>query len=361
MKRYSALLLALACAGCVTPGEQASTPASVKTTRQGNYEWTCKDPAGALLKGSASQDAVFEVCTNAALAKPGAVFDMQGAHYTIVGNNSVPPSPESDCSESPQPADETRTQTCPAGSSGTWTQTRAYSSAAYPACWSAGEWTPTSAPAGACTSVPTTTLPPVSWGDARFANVTSSGKLNLSSGASKSNLSIEEQSGDPSIICNGSCTLSTIRIKSREGYRCVSGTQNLSDMYVESIGTGSDHADGLQCYNPGASGTVTVKNTTFKVGGAVNAAYFSADNWMGKHVLENVLIWGGGFGLRLPADGGTSVKLKDVFFVKGSFTYGPFMFDVVNGKQISIDQWENVRWVTISNGQIVMGDVIPRP
>jgi len=49
-----------------------------------------------------------------------------------------------------KPADETQTAQCPAGSTGSWSQTRTYSSVAAPACWTAGEWIPATAPAGAC-------------------------------------------------------------------------------------------------------------------------------------------------------------------------------------------------------------------
>lgn len=57
----------------------------------------------------------------------------------------------------PQPATETRTVQCPAGSTGSWSQSLAYTAAPYPTCWTAGSWTPSSAPAGACTAV---TAPP---------------------------------------------------------------------------------------------------------------------------------------------------------------------------------------------------------
>lgn len=56
----------------------------------------------------------------------------------------------------PQPAAETRAQACPAGTVGTWAQSRAYAEAAAPTCWSAGEWLPVTAPAGACTVPPVT-------------------------------------------------------------------------------------------------------------------------------------------------------------------------------------------------------------
>lgn len=208
---------------------------------------------------------------------------------------------------------------------------------------------------------PSGALFPMSWDDPAFSSVTNSGRITISSGQSRSNLSIAEQSGEPSITCSGSCNLDHIRIRSREGYRCVSGNQNLSWMWIEATGTGDDHADGIQCYAPGANGTVTVKNTTIKVGGAVNAAYFAADNWNGAHVLENVLIWGGNSGFFVPGDGGSSVSLKNVYFVQGSFRNGPIRMDTVNGKRPTILQWENVRYVTIQDGKLVMGAAINRP
>jgi hypothetical protein len=70
---------------------------------------------------------------------------------------------------------------------------------------------------------------------------------------------------------------------------------------------------------------------------------------------------GGNYGLRIPADGGSSVKLKNVYFVKDSFLYGAFLFDEVSGKKVPIQQWENVYWVTIQNGKMVIGSPIPKP
>lgn len=51
---------------------------------------------------------------------------------------------------SPQPAAETSPFACPAGTSGVWSRTRTWSSAAAPTCWAASEWTPAEPPAGAC-------------------------------------------------------------------------------------------------------------------------------------------------------------------------------------------------------------------
>jgi hypothetical protein len=51
------------------------------------------------------------------------------------------------------PATETRSQSCPSGSTGSFAQTRNYSAAAYPTCSVAGAWLPASAPSGACSPI----------------------------------------------------------------------------------------------------------------------------------------------------------------------------------------------------------------
>ncbi len=68
--------------------------------------------------------------------------------YTVTGTAPPPPT----CT-TPQPAAETQTMACPSGTTGSWTQTRTYTAAAYPTCWTAGAWAPASAPAGACTTI----------------------------------------------------------------------------------------------------------------------------------------------------------------------------------------------------------------
>jgi hypothetical protein len=210
--------------------------------------------------------------------------------------------------------------------------------------------------------VPTTAGVPLSFNDAAYSNATSGpSRIILPPGSSRTDLSIVENSGDPTITCNGSCNLTRVRIQSREGIRCRSGSINLTWVYISATGVGSDHADGLQCYAPGLTGTVTVKNSTFKMAGVTTAGYFSSDNWLGSHVLENVLFEGGSYGLRIPADGGSSVSLKNVYFVRGSFRYGPFLFDAIHGRRINIAQWENVRWVSWRGDQLVLGELIPRP
>lgn len=65
------------------------------------------------------------------------------------------PNPEPVCAV-PRPADS-QTVHCTAPQTGSWAQSRAVTAAAYPTCWTTGAWTPTSAPAGACSDPP----PPV--------------------------------------------------------------------------------------------------------------------------------------------------------------------------------------------------------
>lgn len=68
-----------------------ATTASIKTTLVGEYEWACRSPSGSLLKGSASSDAAYEVCANAALGNPGLAFTLQGPRYTVVGTITEAP------------------------------------------------------------------------------------------------------------------------------------------------------------------------------------------------------------------------------------------------------------------------------
>lgn len=54
----------------------------------------------------------------------------------------------------PKPADQTQPGVCPAGTTGSWTQTQTYTSAAAPTCWTPSGYLPIAAPAGACVATP---------------------------------------------------------------------------------------------------------------------------------------------------------------------------------------------------------------
>ncbi|MEH2588335.1 hypothetical protein V1273_002174 [Bradyrhizobium sp. AZCC 1721] len=275
--------------------------------------WRCRDSSGAALSRHTGADRAEEACSNHALAPPGQALEMRPSSFGITA--TIPVAATSSPTPVPMP---------------------------HPA--------------------PNSAEVPLSFNDSVYANVTSgTSRITLPPGSSRTDLSIVENSGEPTIVCKGSCSLTRVRIQSREGVRCVSGNINLTWVYITATGVGSDHADGLQCYSPGSTGAVTVKNSTFKMAGATTAGYFSADNWQGSHVFENVLFEGGNHGLRIPADGGSSVSLKNVYFVRGSFRYGAYQFDVVNGRRINIEQWENVRWASWRGDELVLGDLIKRP
>jgi hypothetical protein len=145
-----------------------------------------------------------------------------------------------------------------------------------------------------------------------------------------------------------------------------SGTFNINNSYLEAVGTGADHADAIQCYAPGDSGTINITNSALVIGGASNAGFFIADNWVPATVnLTNVAFIakpGGQTGLKLHADSGGNVilSMKDVFFV-GPFANTPFSFVNYGGGSVIVQKWENVRNATIVNGALVPGTLIASP
>src|SRR5690349_15097719 len=69
-----------------------------------------------------------------------------------------------------------------------------------------------------------------------------------------------------------------VRIDSREGVR-LGGDGNIviNNSYIETTGTGADHADGIQAYSPGSSGNLTITNTSIvSHNSAANAGLFIA-------------------------------------------------------------------------------------
>lgn len=134
------LLVALLCASAPVFADASATPWSATT-------YVLKRGTTNVATGLASQAA----CTAAELAdvaKRGA-----SATYTCVGTAA---STGTWIACPPQPAAETQTAQCPAGTTGRWPQTRTYASAAAPTCWAAGAWAPLVAPAGTCVSAPVT-------------------------------------------------------------------------------------------------------------------------------------------------------------------------------------------------------------
>lgn len=117
-----------------------------------NGEWQVNRLKGASTvetHKSATQDAAWKACVDAIAKQPAGatIYTCQTPRY--VATVAADPT----CSAAP--ASQTRTQTCPTGTKGTWTQTLGWVNAPYPTCWTSGAWSPTDAPAGACTPVVT--------------------------------------------------------------------------------------------------------------------------------------------------------------------------------------------------------------
>ncbi|WP_304523531.1 bluetail domain-containing putative surface protein, partial [Cyanobium sp. Copco_Reservoir_LC18] len=205
---------------------------------------------------------------------------------------------------------------------------------------------------------------PLTWNDPIFASVVErTSTLVLGPGESASNVSIVNDSGISSVNTNGDAVVDRVRSRTREGIRPRFGEQYFSNMYIEAYGMGTDHADALQIYSPGSEGRLTIRNSTLRVDGqpgTPNAAYFT--DWNGANVLENVLLSGGGISLYVAGNGGRSLSLKNVYIERTGNQYiAPYSFDLVNGVRVAIVRWENVRWASTVNGQLVLGDLIPQP
>jgi hypothetical protein len=203
---------------------------------------------------------------------------------------------------------------------------------------------------------------PLSWNDPMFSGVTSSGSVVLRDGGTVSNKSITDSGDIASVLGYGSFTVDGVRINSTEGVRIGgSGDIVINNSYIETKGGSGDHADGIQAYDPGGTGNVTITNTTIvSHNDNATAGMFIADDYNGTFTFNNVVFQGGPFGLRFAADDkDLTVALKDVYFV-GPFEYNPLLFEKVNA-DIHITQWDNVRYATIVNGELVPGNLINAP
>ncbi|MBK8012850.1 MAG: fibronectin type III domain-containing protein [Deltaproteobacteria bacterium] len=209
-----------------------------------------------------------------------------------------------------------------------------------------------------------------------FANTSASDPIDLSCNVPRSDLTITEHREPAAIInnCeNGVATIRRVRLGGdggtngtvREGYRCGgSGTMNIEDTWLEAKGSGADHADVVQCYDPNNSpaATMNVKHTTIRAyTTSATAGIFVADSYALHLYLTDVLFWGGPYGLRVHDDGRPgSVHLNNVCFygeseTNNSFGFGAFLLDS------TIAEWNNVNWCTIHNGQLVVHGPIPQP
>lgn len=207
---------------------------------------------------------------------------------------------------------------------------------------------------------------PLTAEDAIFSrNTVSNSPVTITAGKSLVYRTIEENSGNPTFTFQDNTTGSFLSGTSRETVR-LGGNTTIQYAYFESVGIPpDDHADTIQVYSPATRGkTINIKNATIKGhNDYATAGFFCSDDWGGAINFEYVVFDGGPYGCRIDASPGCRIELrfKDVYFVDGSFGTAPFLIQDVGTGTHAILQWENVRYATIVNGQIVPGELIPQP
>lgn len=239
--------------------------------------------------------------------------------------------------------------------------------------------TPSPSPTPTPTPTPGTHRFPYSFNDSQFfANVTTVAPFQIGC-QTRTDLSVITYT-EPAAIVNscgsGTSTINHVRLGGdlaangnvREGYRCAgTGTMNVQNSWLEAKGSGDDHADVLQCYDPNNSPTATlnVSNTTIRgYNTAATAGLFVADAYSVDVHLDNVLFWGGPFGLRIHTDGRPGkLYANNVCFYGNSasdhsFGTGPIL---INPYPPTIVEWNNVNWCTIENGTLVTHGAIAKP
>lgn len=207
---------------------------------------------------------------------------------------------------------------------------------------------------------------PLSWDSPQFSNVVRISPTKVAAGSVLENKSIETHAEPASIQMGNNSTLRTVRIGKgvREAVRIGSGQFTIEGSWLEARGAGNDHADVIQAYSGPNGGEInlTIRNSTIRAyNEAATAGLFVADRIYGKVTLDNVVFWGGPFGLALYSDVQTiEVYAHDVCFI-GPFRWGPISFRDVGGR-VLIRQWDGVRNCTIdAAGNLVKGDLIHKP
>lgn len=134
-----------------------------------------------------------------------------------------------------------------------------------------------------------------------------------------------------SAVGDGGFTLLRVNIhNTSDGVRCDGCTISdswIHDLYVN----GADHNDGVQRY--AGAGTDVIRHNRIEAPPWQNAAIFYADNWQGTLTLDNNLLSGGGYTLRIHESGSATVTNNTI--VVGSYSAGPTNFACTNMGSIS--------------------------
>lgn len=209
MKTTKLALLALA-AMLTSVAAEAATSATVTHGQWDLY----RSDTNALISSHSSETACVDKAKSLGVTR----------NYTCRTRTSVAVTVTTGDTCGARPADESRTQSCPSGTTGTWTQTRTYTSAAYPTCWTAGSWTPGSAPSGYCT-------PDTGGGSGGSGQV-----ITVSSGQSISNAVSQLQPGGTVVIKPGTYSAFSLKACSSSAWCTIKaetdGTVNVTGLNI---------------------------------------------------------------------------------------------------------------------------------
>ncbi len=205
---------------------------------------------------------------------------------------------------------------------------------------------------------------PLEFNDSRFIDMTEFvTPQSIPNNQTRTNWSIVEASGQPSVSFGISSKLRLSRIDSRECLRGFDGSCLIDECWARAIGIGEDHADTLQAFSPGSrGGIIEVTNSYLECGGAQNGAFFVADNWGGTIIIRNSVLKGGNYGLFVYSDPTCHIDIycEDVYFV-GPFGFGPVSVAGIGGGTYTIQQWDDVVNASIVDNTIIPGSLIPSP
>jgi hypothetical protein len=174
-----------------------------------------------------------------------------------------------------------------------------------------------------------------------------------------------EIDGQRSATCAVSIGYSDYSLTRVNAYGCSDGPRLagtgpilIQDSWIHDLSNlPGDHGDGIQAYGLNG-GTVTVRHNT--IVGGTNAAFFTADGATGDMYIDNNLMSGGGYTLRVYDN---LVRVTNNLIVKNTYEYGPVAAYSNPGAAdpgVTIVEWSNNHLCDNADGTGV-GALIPQP
>ena len=195
----------------------------------------------------------------------------------------------------------------------------------------------------------------------------------IGSGPSTAAYTIEDSTIGPASGCNTDAALGHYNFTGRrieirnmaDGVRSEGPNILFEDSYMKLCQTAGSHGDGLQgCDNPPCGGLTTQTNVVFRHNtvdqpccGGVTANVFWADNSSGGLRVENNLLIGGGFTIRVYHFGGAENVVTGNRVVNNSWNFGYGDNDCDTASNPNLMHWVDNDLVTVDSGYSVTGTV----